>query len=170
MPTTSGKSFSSRNTFAPRTGRRSASRAANPKSSIAKWKNVERPQQIRVPPAKPRKATRTSPQMGLEGTTSAASSTSACTRGLTRKVPLLADSKLTIGEIEIFRQLLSMQVKCGHVQLRSLNEVQNRGCFGFQHAFHEQLALSILHGNGDGGGMHVHADILLLIHKGAPFR
>jgi hypothetical protein len=24
-----------------------------------------------------------------------------------------------------------------------LNELQNRGCFGFQHAFHEQLALSI---------------------------
>jgi hypothetical protein len=51
-----------------------------------------------------------------------------------------------------------------------LNELQNRGCLGFQHAFHEQLALGILHGSGNGGGMNVHADILLLIHKGAPFR
>jgi hypothetical protein len=42
-----------------------------------------------------------------------------------------------------------------------LNELQNRGCLGFQHAFHEQLALSIFHGSGNGGGMNVHADILL---------
>src|SRR5215472_19318128 len=53
---------------------------------------------------------------------------------------------------------------------QSLNELQNRGCLGFQHAFHQQLALRILHSSGDGGGMHVHADILLLTHKGAPFR
>jgi hypothetical protein len=34
---------------------------------------------------------------------------------------------------------------------------------------HEQLALRILHGRGNGGGMNVHADILFLTHKGAPF-
>jgi hypothetical protein len=37
-------------------------------------------------------------------------------------------------------------------------------------AFHDQPALSIHHGNRNGGLMNVHADILFLTHKGAPFR
>ncbi len=44
--------------------------------------------------------------------------------------------------------------------MAEMSAPQNRGCFGFQHAFHEQLALSILHRSGNGGVMHVHADIL----------
>ena len=35
---------------------------------------------------------------------------------------------------------------------------------------HDQLALSIHHGHRDAGLMNVHADILFLTHKGAPFR
>jgi hypothetical protein len=42
--------------------------------------------------------------------------------------------------------------------------------FCLQQAFHDQLATSIHHGDRDGGVVHVHADILFLIHKGAPFR
>ncbi len=36
-------------------------------------------------------------------------------------------------------------------------------------AFHDQLATSIHYGNRNGGLMYVHADILFLTHKGAPF-
>src|SRR5271167_4860515 len=52
--------------------------------------------------------------------------------------------------------------------MQSLDELHNRGRFGLQQAFHNQLATSIHHGNGDGGLMNVHADILFLTHKGAP--
>src|SRR5215467_7873576 len=51
-----------------------------------------------------------------------------------------------------------------------------RSCCGYHttsgcaNAFTEQLAPSILHGSRNGGLMNVHADILLLTHKGAPFR
>jgi len=41
---------------------------------------------------------------------------------------------------------------------------------GLQQAFHDQLAVPIHHGDGDGGLMNIHADILFLTHKGAPFR
>jgi len=58
----------------------------------------------------------------------------------------------------------------GQSSLQSLDELHNRGCFGLQQAFHDQLALSAHHGNRNGGLMNVHADILLLTHKGAPFR
>jgi hypothetical protein len=51
-----------------------------------------------------------------------------------------------------------------------LDELDDRGRLGLQQAFHDQLASSIHHGNRDGGLMNVHADILFLTHKGAPFR
>jgi hypothetical protein len=51
-----------------------------------------------------------------------------------------------------------------------LDEVDYRGRLGLQQAFHEQLAMSIHHGSGNSGLMNIHADILFLTHKGAPFR
>jgi hypothetical protein len=54
--------------------------------------------------------------------------------------------------------------------MQPLDELNNRGRLGFQQALHDYLALSIHHGHGDGGLMNIHADILLLTHKGAPFR
>ncbi len=48
--------------------------------------------------------------------------------------------------------------------LQSLDELNDRGCFGLQQAFHDQLALSIHHGNRNGGLMNVHADILFLTY------
>jgi hypothetical protein len=50
-----------------------------------------------------------------------------------------------------------------------LDELDDHGRLGLQQAFHDQLARSIPHGNRDGGLMNVHADILFLTHKGAPF-
>ena len=35
---------------------------------------------------------------------------------------------------------------------------------------HKPGGLVIADGSGNGGGMHVHADLLLWTHKGAPFR
>jgi hypothetical protein len=43
------------------------------------------------------------------------------------------------------------------------------GGLGLQQAFHDQLAMNIHHCHGNGGLMHIQADILLLTHKGAPF-
>jgi hypothetical protein len=54
--------------------------------------------------------------------------------------------------------------------VQSSDELDNRGRFCLQQAFHDQLATSIHHGDRDGGVVHVHADILFLIHKGAPLR
>jgi hypothetical protein len=54
--------------------------------------------------------------------------------------------------------------------VQSSDELDNRGRLGLQQAFHDQLATSIHHGDRDGGLVHVHADILFLTHKGAPFR
>src|SRR5439155_12553051 len=53
--------------------------------------------------------------------------------------------------------------------MQSLDELNNRGRLGFQQAFHDQLAMSIHHGNGDGGLMNIHADILFLTHKALLF-
>jgi len=61
-----------------------------------------------------------------------------------------------------------------HTQLRSERgdqvKLNNRVRFGLQQAFHKQLAMSIHHGSGNSGLMDIHADILFLTHKGAPFR
>ena len=54
--------------------------------------------------------------------------------------------------------------------MQSLDELDDRARLGLQQAFHDQLAIHIHHGNRDSGLMNVHADILVLIHKGAPFR
>jgi hypothetical protein len=53
--------------------------------------------------------------------------------------------------------------------MQSSDELDDRGCLGLQQTFHDQLATPIHHGNRNGGLMNVHADILFLIHKGAPF-
>jgi hypothetical protein len=50
-----------------------------------------------------------------------------------------------------------------------LDELDDRGRLGLQQAFHDQLVTRIHHSNRDGGLMNVHADILILTHKGAPF-
>ena len=55
-------------------------------------------------------------------------------------------------------------------EIESLNELDHRGRLRLQHAFHDQLATRIHPGKRDGGLMNVHADILFLTHKGAPFR
>ena len=54
--------------------------------------------------------------------------------------------------------------------LQSSDEIYDSGRLGLQQTFHDQLARSIHHRHRDGGLVHVHPDILFLIHKGAPFR
>src|ERR1039458_3592931 len=50
-----------------------------------------------------------------------------------------------------------------------MEELQNRGCFRLQNAFHDQLALAIHDRNRDRCLVNIHADILFLVHNGAPF-
>src|SRR5437660_951842 len=53
--------------------------------------------------------------------------------------------------------------------MQPLDEFKNCGCLRLQQAFYDQLAVPIHYRNRDSGLMNIHADILLLTHKGAPF-
>ena len=53
---------------------------------------------------------------------------------------------------------------------QSLDEFQNRACFRFDDAFHQHVSGGVTDRNRDACLMHVHANILSVVHLGAPFR
>jgi hypothetical protein len=48
-------------------------------------------------------------------------------------------------------------------------ELEDGGSFGFQDAFHDQLARVVQHSDCDGCLMDIEANILFRVHEGAPF-